>query len=151
MGYQVGIENEALEGRIADRVRGRRRKRRRESTVEQRSVDHAKALGWQARKMNGLGFRHWPDRYFIPPKVPTKALRSPGRGAGGRHLASYTPRQVQRRRGFWVEFKKPSQPPTRAQADLHADLRARGEHVYVVDTDEGFVRILRDEHACLRT
>ena len=92
-----------------------RPRRPRESAVEDTCRRHARALGFLLRKMNGVGFRAWPDRLLIGPAAAPGTL--------------------------WVEFKRPpSSPrakregPTEAQAALHADLRARGEEVWVVDS-----------------
>lgn len=94
-----------------------KQRRGREASIEQKGIDHAKARGWLARKMNGLGFRDWPDRLFIP-RVRRPALTR-----------------------FWVEFKKLGAEPTPSQAKMHVDLRARGETVYVCDNFEAFLVI----------
>lgn len=91
-----------------------------EGAIEQRCVDHARDRRWLARKMNGLGFRSWPDRLFIPRE--TKALLS-------------------QRRAIWVEFKRPGEGPTLEQRRMHKDLRARGEVVYIVDNLRDFIKI----------
>lgn len=62
--------------------------------------------GFTSRKMNGLGFRGWPDRLFIWPK--------------GNRME-------------WVEFKQPGEEPTPVQRKVHRMLRARGNVVHVVD------------------
>lgn len=75
-----------------------------EATIENAVVKYAKARGFQARKMNGLGFRSWPDRLFI-----------------GNDCS------------FWVEFKRPGATTTSAQDHQLEVLRNMGQHVYVVD------------------
>lgn len=94
-----------------------RKKQVLESRIERACVDKAKDLGWLARKMNGLGFRSWPDRLFIPPAWLVKL----GRG-----------------KSIWVEFKRSGEVPTPDQLRIHADLRARGEEVHVFDNREAF-------------
>lgn len=94
-----------------------------ESRIEARADGHAKALGWTSRKMNGLGFRSWPDRLFIPPKQKLIA-----------------------RRPFWVEFKKHDGVLTKDQARLIAELRARGERVRVCHSFEEFIVAFDAEH-----
>lgn len=89
-----------------------------EASVENRCVAEMKALGWLGRKMNGMGYKSWPDRLFIPPKKKPKL------------------------KPFWVEFKRLGQKPTALQALMHEDLRSRGETVYVIDNYEDFTRIL---------
>lgn len=96
-----------------------RPRRPRESAVENPCCRHARALGFLVRKMNGRGFRWWPDRLLVGPPVAPGTL--------------------------WVEFKRPPsgprakhEEPTEAQAALHAELRARGEEVWVVDSVEDF-------------
>lgn len=71
-----------------------------ESTIENAVVDYAKAppRNCIVRKMNGLGFRSWPDRLFITPK--------------GRH--------------FYIEFKRDGEVPTAGQDDFIEGLVARG-------------------------
>lgn len=91
-----------------------------ESRIESRSVHRAKELGWLARKMNGLGYRSWPDRLFVPPK------RIAARGG----------------HPIWVEFKRRGEEPTPEQARIHADLRARGEEVHVFDDAVRFIEFI---------
>jgi len=69
--------------------------------------------------MNGLGFRDWPDRLFLPPH---------GKRSGRR---------------FWAEFKRIGQDLTPSQEEMHADLKARGEEVYTVRTRDEFEKILK--------
>lgn len=93
----------------------KRRRRRKESTCEAAAVELVKGRGWLARKMNGLGYRDWPDRLFVPPEGAPK-----------------------RAGAFWVEFKRAGEVPTPKQAEMHRTLRARGEAVYVVQNMQEF-------------
>lgn len=77
-----------------------------ERTIENRVVQVAKERwGLLSRKMNGLGFNHWPDRLF---PLPNKRV-------------------------LWIEFKRPGQGLTEAQADLHRRLTRLGQDVIVCD------------------
>jgi hypothetical protein len=102
----------------------RRRDRRTEGSVEESCRKYAHDRGWTSRKMNGMGFRSWPDRFFLPP------------ARAGRQAY-----QLQLKRRFWVEFKRPSEEPTPDQARMHRDLRARGETVYVLSDRPSFIRV----------
>lgn len=75
-----------------------------ERVAENNNLAYAKKRGLICRKMNGLGFRDWPDRLFI------------GKGVI-----------------FWIEYKVRGKGPTPNQAKLHEVLRGWGQHVYVVD------------------
>lgn len=107
-----------------------RRSRRRETSVEESCRKYAHGRGWTSRKMNGMGFRSWPDRFFLPP------------ARAGRRAY-----QLQLKRRFWVEFKRPGVPPTPDQARMHRDLRARGETVYVLDTREEFISVFNSHNS----
>lgn len=61
------------------------------------------------RKMNGSGYRHWPDQLVLKPKV-----KAP----------------------LWLEFKREGEDATRAQKFIHDLLRSIGQKVYVVHTYE---------------
>lgn len=84
-----------------------------ERHIEEPCVRRAKKIGLVIRKMNGLGFRSWPDRLFIGLK-----------------------------RRVWVEFKAPGETPTDAQKLMHKILRACGEEVYVIDNKEEGLRLV---------
>lgn len=108
-----------------------RRRVRRESSIEESCRKHAHELGWTSRKMNGLGFRDWPDRQFFPPRDP--GLSRAGRLAGRRIHAG----------AIWVEFKKPGEESTDSQRIMQDDLRERGEVVYSdVSTLDDFKKII---------
>jgi hypothetical protein len=76
-----------------------------ERHVETSAVRKAKQLGLGVRKLNGQGFRSWPDRIFF--------------GLGARVL--------------FVEYKRPGGVPTPAQTKVHETLRALGFEVQVDD------------------
>lgn len=100
--------------------------RQKESSIEESCRKYAHDRGWTSRKMNGLGFRSWPDRFFIPRKMPGK----PTRGV----LGTLTYR-------FWVEFKRPGEESTPDQKRMQKDLRERGEIVYECDNKKDFIEI----------
>lgn len=104
-----------------------RRRKRLESSIEDACVRLARKRGWLSRKMNGLGFRAWPDRLFVPPKK----RRTPDS-----------------RRAFWVEFKREGEDLTIGQARMRDDLHKRGETVYgPIDTPEAFAEVFECENA----
>lgn len=78
-----------------------------ESSVENPVVAYAKKKGVLVRKMNGLGFRGWPDRLFI--------------FSGGVVV--------------WVEFKAPGKLKNLSsnQKEIIQTLKDLGQHVYVID------------------
>ena len=78
-----------------------------ESSVENPVVAYAKKKGVLVRKMNGLGFRGWPDRLFI--------------FSGGMTV--------------WIEFKAPGKLKKLSanQKEIIAELQKRNHAVYVVD------------------
>lgn len=93
-----------------------------EASIEKSCRDYAHDRSWTSRKMNGLGFRSWPDRLFIPPRVKKQMVNTRGRR-------------------FWVEFKRPGEEPTPDQARQISELRERGETVYVLDNKEDFIKV----------
>lgn len=109
------------------KVRPRRRKAL-ERTLEAWCVEKAKEQGWRSRKMNGLGFRDWPDRLFIRP--PTSVVT---KGS----LKMY-------RSVVWVEFKRKGKKPTANQLLLHNFLRQCGAYVRVIDTPDKFLELLHE-------
>src|SRR5258706_8557278 len=82
-----------------------------ESSLEEWCRKYAHDRGWTSRKMNGLGFRSWPDRFFIPPCLSAVKWAK---------MKGY-------RNVFWVEFKRLGKPSTPDQKRMQKDLRARGE------------------------
>jgi hypothetical protein len=94
-----------------------------ESVIEERCRQIALKAGWVSRKMNGFGFRSWPDRLFIPPDQTIKAGCE----------------------AFWVEFKRPKELPTPDQERVIEDLGKRGEKVFVCDSVEDFKNIIWDQ------
>lgn len=93
-------------------------KRKLEKSVEDRCVRYVKLRGWLVRKMNGLGYRAWPDRLFIPPRLSRV------------------------KRPLWVEFKRVGEKPTVLQDQIHKLLRARGERVEVIDNYDDFIKLI---------
>ena len=90
-----------------------------EASVEKRSIDFAKLEGVLSRKMNGAGFRAWPDRAFMPPELEK-----------GEWIAAMPI--------LWIEFKREGEDLTPAQADLHAVLRKAGQRVCIARTLDEF-------------
>lgn len=88
-----------------------------ERDLEQRCIDLAQEHRWLTRKLNGLGYVSWPDRWFI---APTRACRIPE---------------------FLVEFKRRGEKPTPLQWRMIRDLRRRGMQVFVIDTFEKFITL----------
>jgi VRR-NUC domain len=78
-----------------------------EKSIEAAVVAYAKKKhGMLCRKMNGLGFRGWPDRFFITKKGNI----------------------------FFIEFKRPGLGVlSPSQEVMILDLRERGVAVYVVN------------------
>lgn len=102
-----------------------KKKVRLEKDIEKDCRGIALEFGWISRKMNGLGYRSWPDRLFIP---PIKKFRHDHRNT------------------FWVEFKRPGEVATPDQERMIKDLRKRGEKVYICDNVVDFKMILKDEN-----
>lgn len=65
-------------------------------------------LGTITRKMNGAGFRGWPDRLFLIPGLDA----------------------------FFIEYKRPGKELTKLQTDIVAELRNLGQKVYVCASTE---------------
>lgn len=97
-----------------------RKPKKLERAIENDFLRRLKTLGLgerlKTRKMNGLGNASWPDRLIIGP------------------------------RGFavWIEFKRPGEPLTKGQEDLHAELRAIGQTVAVFDDAKKAANWVRD-------
>lgn len=84
-----------------------------ESNVEGKYVTHVRADGALTRKLNGLGYRSWPDQWT----VPTSGV------------------------DFMIEFKREGVDATELQKDLHKELRKRKKLVYVCDNLVDALRI----------
>ncbi len=86
-----------------------------EADVRDPSVRYAKRKGVLHKRMHfGYGAaRGWPDDFFAD---------------NGRSL--------------WIEFKRPGATATELQLKIHAEMRAAGLTVYVVDDPEWFKRLL---------
>lgn len=80
-----------------------------EVEIENRCVGITEAAGWLNVKLD-LAKKSWPDRQFFGPGETS----------------------------FMVEFKRPKEKPTVKQAQTHADLRALGHKVYVIDSVTDF-------------
>jgi len=76
-----------------------------EKDIEAQVVKHARSCGIKARKMNGLGYKAWPDHVFFGPGQTT----------------------------LFIEFKKPGEQPSKLQLKLHQELREMEYDVLVVD------------------
>lgn len=55
--------------------------------------------------------------------------------------------QVQKKKRFWIEFKRDGEESTPDQARMQRDLRSRGEYVYECDSKEKFIRIFNEHNA----
>lgn len=79
-----------------------------ESEIEKYVVDYACSRGIISRKMNGIGYRAWPDRLFIGPHLPE----------------------------LWIEFKRKNEEPRPDQRHVIKQLTKMGRLVTVVDNPE---------------
>lgn len=110
------------------RLRNKKPRKELERKIEKRCDKRAKERGWQSRKMNGLGFNHWPDRlYLMPMKRKANGVKPQG--------------------VLWVEFKRVGEEPTEGQGDMHRELRARGQRVEVIDNLHDFEELLNEYQA----
>jgi hypothetical protein len=91
---------------------------RRESAIERNAAKDARGRGWLEYKILRASKRGLPDRLFI-------------KGEPG-----FFTRYV------WVEFKRPRGEARKQQQIRHAELRAQGCEVYVVDSEADAARIL---------
>lgn len=91
---------------------------RTEASIERAVCAYAKLRGMFVRKMNGLGYAGWPDRFYVPKSG----------------------------RIFFIEFKRAGGVTTPLQDRMIDGLRARMLNVYVVDSVERGKEII-DEHA----
>ncbi len=112
-----------------------RAKKKLESTLENSAIEYAKGFGVLSRKMNGWGFNSWPDRVFLPRMAAKKFKR--GNPAVWLPLV-WLPL-------LWVEFKREGKAASDLQADMHKELRRRGQHVWVIDSIADF-RLLLDQY-----
>ena len=88
-----------------------------ESAIEARAVAKIKKLGVMSRKMNGMGYRGWPDRLFILP--------------GGKSV--------------FIEFKRPGGTLTALQAHIHEELKAKDHVVWVCSNADAAYMIIKSE------
>ena len=87
-----------------------------ERVIEAKVVEYAKSLEFRQRKMNGAGFRGWPDRIF--------------------HKDGRT---------FYIEFKRKGGRLSPGQGMVIRDLRAAKIAVYVIDNVEDGKKVI-DEY-----
>ncbi len=83
-----------------------RREPRLERGVEGAGDRYAKGIGWLSRKLNGEGYRSWPDRMYLGP----------------------------RRAIFFIEYKRDGGEATPLQLMMHELLRLAGFAVYLCDS-----------------
>jgi hypothetical protein len=86
-----------------------------EKEIENHVVKFAKRNKCMVRKMNGTGFRAWPDRLFIMPN--------------GKQC--------------WIEFKAPGKGATPAQTELHQWLASLQQLVYVINNREQGTELIK--------
>ena len=77
-----------------------------ESLAENVFTKQVRGMGLLVRKMNGLGYRDWPDRLVVGPKGFT----------------------------LWVEFKREKQSLSPGQHEMMLALQARGQNYTVAYT-----------------
>jgi hypothetical protein len=85
-----------------------------EASVEARVVKWARERGWITRKLNGLGYRAWPDRLFI------------------RDVFCFA----------FIEFKRPGNVPTVQQKAFLDHLTSRGFNVAWYDDADAAIAFL---------
>lgn len=85
-----------------------------EASIETRVVKWARERGWITRKLNGLGYRAWPDRLFI------------------RDARCFA----------YIEFKRPGNVPTVQQRAFLDQLSSRGFHATWYDNADGAIAYL---------
>jgi len=94
----------------------------REIDIENKFVRMAKEIGCKTRKLNGMGYKSWPDRLILCP--------------GGAVV--------------FIEFKKPGEGLRPAQGELHSEVHQIGHTWYTCDDADNAMEIVRNamrEHA----
>lgn len=86
-----------------------------EKDIENSFVRQAKKLGCKTRKLNGTGYRSWPDRLILVP--------------GGVTL--------------FIEFKRPGEDLRPDQESLHEDAATIGHTWYTFDNWEGAIELVK--------
>lgn len=86
-----------------------------ESDIEKRFVRELKKLGCKSRKLNGTGYRDWPDRMILVP--------------GGITL--------------FFEFKRPGEDLRPSQQELHNEAAELGHTWYTFDSWENAIACVR--------
>lgn len=92
--------------------------------VQDRCVKYARNRGWYARKFKSPANNAVPDFLFAKRRL---------------HLAGVV-REV--KRTIFVEFKATGKKPTPLQLEEHAEMRAAGLAVSVIDSVEAFASLL---------
>ncbi len=85
-----------------------------ESDIEKRFVRELKKLGCKSRKLNGTGYRDWPDRLVLVP--------------GGVSL--------------FIEFKRPGETLRESQQNLHDEAAELGHTWYTFDSWEKALQVV---------
>jgi hypothetical protein len=88
-------------------------KEMRESTIEKKTCDYAKSLGWKTYKFVSPGNKAVPDRIFFRRTIC-----------------------------FLIEFKQKGKKPTKLQEKTINDLRKEGFEVFVCDNLEDGIKII---------
>jgi hypothetical protein len=86
-----------------------------EGDIEKRFVRELKKLGCKSRKLNGTGYRDWPDRLIMVP--------------GGITL--------------FIEFKRPGEELRPSQQELHDEAAEMGHDWQVFDSWENAIEYVR--------
>lgn len=85
-----------------------------ERDIERPAHEFAKSRGWMAEKIMRTGRRGFPDHLFIRDGVT-----------------------------IYIEFKRPGELPSPQQLRRHAEMRKHGASVFVVDSLDEAMRLLR--------
>jgi hypothetical protein len=107
------VENKQIPALLRAQLK-RKVREKNESVEEKKFVQRARELGWLTRKMNGVGFRNWPDQLCI----------------------------VSRTEWIFFEFKKVGAKPRPAQLAFFKELQNKGILVYAVDSAAGAFEIV---------
>ena len=99
----------------------------RERDVEAYLVKRVRELGGECRKVQWIGRVGAPDRLvMLPPTVAT--------GWGGNECLVPT--------SIWVELKAPGEKARPSQVREHERMRAMGQRVVVIDSNDGVEELL---------
>jgi hypothetical protein len=86
-----------------------------ERDIENKFVKEVKKLGCKTRKLNGMGYKSWPDRLILCP--------------GGAIL--------------FIEFKKPGEGLSELQQSLHSEVAEIGHVFKTYDSWEDAIKYVR--------